>query len=91
LRIEKGLPVLGDETKTMEPRDFLRRGIVTFFVGLGCVFAYFVVDIADRDARSWLGVLGSALSLYGLGNLLYYMLMPKHRRAEQQGAAADKH
>jgi hypothetical protein len=86
LRIEKGMEV-PEETKPATPEDYLRRGVIAFCVGLGLVLAYAFVDVVDSDARSWLGVLGPTIGLYGLGNVVYYFLMPKPR---EQNPASNK-
>jgi hypothetical protein len=82
LRIEKGMDVPPEETKPMTPEAFLRRGLIWFCLGLGGVIAYVLVDFVDRDAQSLLGAGGIAIGLYGLGNLAYYLLIPRQSQRD---------
>jgi hypothetical protein len=87
LRIEKGLDVPPDEKKPMTREDFLMRGTVMLFLGLGLGLGYVVARRSGLrvygDEQAWLfalAVSSAIVGLSGLGHLVYYR-MAKDRKA----------
>jgi hypothetical protein len=81
LRIEKGLDVPLDEKKPLTPDDFLRRGTIMLFLGVGLGLAYVIGHRSGLrvygDEEAWLfalAVSGAVIGLAGLGHLVYYRL-----------------
>ena len=79
LMIERGMtppPVLADQKSSTTPEDYLRRGLIMVFLGVGLGIAYFFVVQASTQhgPPSWLFASGGAIvGLLGLGNLVYYI------------------
>jgi len=64
-----------------QPHDYLRKGLRALAFGLGLAGAYIVfntsgIDASD-EARNWFlffGILGPAVTLYGVANVVYYRM-----------------
>jgi hypothetical protein len=81
LMIEKGMdPPAEPQPK---PADYLRRGIILVCLGIGLAIGYSVIDMPDKEAEAFLGLLGPVLGLVGAGYVLYYLLTPKGRKSEE--------
>ncbi|HEY7189550.1 MAG TPA: hypothetical protein VH436_23495 [Vicinamibacterales bacterium] len=74
LMIEKGM--MPPDPDRWQRDDFLRRGLVMFFLGIGLGISYYLLP-ASGDAHWYLGFLSPGLALVGLGCLTYYALSAK--------------
>ena len=77
LMIEKGMvpPDVPEEGKWQHD-DFLRRGLITFFLGIGLGIACYLLP-ADADFRPLLSFVSPVMAMFGLGCVIYYWLSPK--------------
>jgi hypothetical protein len=77
LMIEKGMiPPASAPGQRWERDDFLRRGIVMFFLGIGLGITYYLLPEA-AESRSFLAYASPGLAMVGLGCLAYYGLSAK--------------
>ena len=79
--IEKGIPVTLDDKKPWAIEDFLRRGTIMLFVGIGLGIAYFALS-PTNDFKGLIGFLAPLLGSAGLGCIIYYYLA-KDRLSEK--------
>jgi hypothetical protein len=82
LRIERGLTI-GEDTPAPKTRsDYLRRGLVTTFLGAGLALAYVALSASRlnldgvREALAWCLGLAPIAFLYGVANLVYQRYVP---------------
>ena len=85
LMIEKGMrpPDLPGDGDRWQRDDFLRRGSISFFLGIGLGITYYLFP-DDAGTRSFLAWVSPALALFGLGCLTYYGLSAKKSRDDAQ-------
>jgi hypothetical protein len=77
LMMEKGMvPPEPQSAERWQRDDFLRRGIVTFFLGIGLGITYYLLP-ESGDSRWYVAFLSPGLALFGLGCLTYYGLSAK--------------
>jgi len=77
LMIEKGMvPPDQPEEGKWRRDDFLRRGLITFFLGIGLGIAYYLLP-EDADFRPLLAFVSPVLATFGLGCVTYYFLSAK--------------
>jgi hypothetical protein len=86
LMIEKGMtppPLLPDKMPA-SPEDYLRRGIILAFLGIGLGIGYFIlVGLSGRfpGVPAWMCAIGGAIvGFLGVGFLVYYAIARKHPR-----------
>ena len=65
-----------------QPEDYLRKGLSALAVGLGLAGAYIIFNRsginASDEARNWFlffGILSPAVTLFGVGNIINYLVM----------------
>jgi len=75
LMIEKGMvpPDQPGEGERWQRDDFLRRGAITCFMGIGLGVTYYLLP-ETADLRPLLAFLSPGLAMFGLGCLVYYWL-----------------
>jgi hypothetical protein len=74
LMIEKGMvPPEVTPGKRWELDDYLRGGVITFFLGIGLGITYYLLP-ESSGSRGFFAFASPALALYGLGCLTYYRL-----------------
>ena len=77
LMIEKGMvPPEPQPPERWRRDDFLRRGIVMFFLGIGLGITYYLLP-ESGNARWYVAFLSPGLALVGLGCLTYYGVSAK--------------
>jgi len=77
LMIEKGMvPPEPPQANRWQRDDFLRRGVVTLFLGIGLGITYYLLP-ESGDSRWYVAFLSPGLALFGLGCLTYYGLSAK--------------
>ena len=83
LMIEKGMvpPDQPGDGERWQRDDFLRRGAITFFLGIGLGIAYYLLP-ETAEFRPLMSFLGPLLAMFGAGCVTYYWLSAK-------GSAAD--
>lgn len=81
LMIEKGItPELFSEKRPPTLDDYLRRGIILVFLGIGLGIGYFVL-LHSWGPPAWLcGVGGAVVELLGIGHLVYYFIARKQKK-----------
>jgi hypothetical protein len=77
LMIEKGIvPPEAPRRERWQRDDFLRRGVVTFFLGIGLGITYYLLP-ETAGSRTFVAYASPGLALFGLGCLTYYGLSAK--------------
>jgi hypothetical protein len=87
LMIEKGMvpPDLPPEGDRWHRDDFLRRGSIALFLGIGLGITYYLLP-DNANNRTLLAWVSPGLALFGLGCLTYYWLSAKSARRSAEGA-----
>jgi hypothetical protein len=87
LRIEKGLPVLDEQSELKTRRYYLRRGLIAVCLGVGLALAYWGLAVSKvsvdgtSDAQAWAIGLAPLFLLYGVANLIYQRYAPEEAAA----------
>jgi hypothetical protein len=80
LMIEKGMvPPERAPAGRWERDDFLRRGIITFFLGIGLGITYYLLP-ETSESKGFFAFASPVLALFGLGCLTYFRLSRDYTR-----------
>jgi hypothetical protein len=83
LMIEKGMvppPLLLDEN-LKSPNDYLRRGLIMFFLGGGAGIGYFALE-RGNEMKELIGFVSPIVGLLGLGYIIYGKFAPGPKKEQ---------